>query len=95
MFDIEIIHITGVTNTAADALSRLACHAIAVNDDWKLDYIADPKLCPQLFDEAGVPRDPEHYHHGRVWYFDQIVVPRRRVRQVISETHLNVAFCHW
>ena len=30
----EIAHIPGVTNTAADALSRVACPAIVVKDDW-------------------------------------------------------------
>ena len=35
MFDIEIAHITGVTIIAADAISRLACPAIEVTNDWK------------------------------------------------------------
>ena len=91
MFDIEI---TSVTNTAAYAISRRVCHAIAVNDDWKLDYMADTKRGPQLFDEADVARDPQHFHHGRVCDFDQTVVHRRRVRHVIAEAHSNVTFGH-
>jgi len=91
MFDIEITHNPGVTNTAVDALSRLACPAVALNEYWKLDYIADTRLEPQLFDKAGVPRDPQQHHHGRVWDFDRIVVPRRRVRHVVAEAHSNIA----
>ena len=65
-----------------------------MKDDWKLDYIAEAKLGPQIFDEAGVQRDHQHYHHGRVWYVDRIVVPRPCVGQVISEAHSNLAFGH-
>jgi len=37
MFDIEISHIAGVTDTAADALLRLECR-IAFTDSWEPDY---------------------------------------------------------
>ena len=50
MFDLEIAHIPGVTNTAADALSRMgnaACccplHA-EPKDNCKALYGADPKV---------------------------------------------------
>ena len=32
--------------------------AIAVTDDWKSDYIADPVLGPTLFDAHGIPHEP-------------------------------------
>ena len=64
MFDIEIAHIPGVTNTAADALSRLACPLLAqAEDDWKTDYVADPRLGKIYFDAEGTCLIPQSYHH--------------------------------
>ena len=94
MFDIKIAHILGMTNTATDALSRLACHALAVTVDSKVDYIADHVLGPKLFDAHGIPHEPQHFHHGRIWDCDRIVVHRRRVRQVIAEAHANLTSGH-
>ena len=44
MFDLDIAHIPGITNTAADALSRLVSPALCCpvigspTDDWKHAY---------------------------------------------------------
>ena len=49
---LEISHITGKDNTAADALSRLERlqhMQLTDNDSWKEAYVADPKLCPKYF----------------------------------------------
>ena len=49
MFDLDIAHIPGITNTAADALSRLASPALCCpvigspTDDWKDAYKLDPR----------------------------------------------------
>ena len=56
MFDLDIAHITGVTNTAADALSRLASPALccpvtgSADDDWKDAYKLDHRTRAERFD---------------------------------------------
>ena len=49
-FDIEITHIPGNDNTAADALSRL-CPMLSdeARDDWKQSYINDEQLKDKYF----------------------------------------------
>ena len=55
MFDLEVTHIPGKDNTAADALSSL--HVLlplqSVHDNWKSAYLADPNPGPKDFTHAG------------------------------------------
>ena len=95
MFDLEISHIAGKENTAADALSRLACPLIAVPDDWTPDYKADPKIAKTYFDAQGNLLLPHAFHHGRLWDADRILVPRNRIKEVIASCHRGLTQGHW
>ena len=44
MFDIEVVHLPGKDNTAADALSRLQPMQTHVDDDWTTAYLQDVAL---------------------------------------------------
>ena len=77
MFDMEITHIAGVKNTAADALSRIAYPLLAQPDEWLSAYRADARIRAHYFDAAGELTDPYRYHHGRLWVDDRILVPAR------------------
>ena len=94
MFDLEISHIPGKDNTAADALSRLACPMIAKRDDWLPSYKADPKIANVYFDKKGDLLLPQAYHHGRLWDADRIVVPKDKLRAVIEQCHALVLQGH-
>ena len=70
MFDVEIAHIPGVTNTAADAISRLECR-IADTSSWEAAYREDPRFQASFQDGH-----PSQFRHGRLWKDDRIEVPR-------------------
>ena len=101
MFDVDISHIPGKDNTAADALSRMACPAVTDSspgtkpDDWTPDYKADPDIAKIYFDTHGEHTLPQAFHHGRLWDSDRILVPRSKIRQVIAECHEGVLNGHW
>ena len=98
MFDLEIAHIPGVNNTAADALSRLAW-AIPAESlrtyDCKEDYREDPAVARKYFHSDGSWLHPDAYHMGRVWVQDRILVPRRRIREVLTRSHADVVQGYW
>ncbi|MGV1089522.1 MAG: reverse transcriptase domain-containing protein, partial [Mycobacterium sp.] len=103
MFDIEIHHIKGVENTAADALSRLECRTnVEVVDDeederdsWKDAYLKDQVLKEKYFTNTGAVADPSVWHHGRIWKSDRIVVPKSKWREVVTQQHSDVLHGHW
>ena len=101
MFDLDIAHIPGITNTAADALSRLASPALCCpvigspTDDWKDAYKLDPRTRAAHFDASGDFVNPNAYHHGRLWDHDRIVVPRSKVRFAITQCHTGILRGHW
>ena len=96
MFDIEIAHLPGKENTAADALSRLACPMVATRDvDWTDNYKADPKIANIYYDEKGTLLLPNAFRQGRIWDADRIVVPRDKIREVIAQCHNSIVSGHW
>ena len=98
MYDVEIAHLPGKDNTAADALSRLACPMIAqsaAEDDWLAAYKADPKIARIYFDAQGNLTLPHAFHHHRIWDADRILVPRSKIREVIEQCHSTVLQGHW
>ena len=98
MNDVEIAHLPGKDNTAADALSRLACPMIAqsaAEDDWLAAYKADPKITRIYFDAHGNLTLPHAFHHHRIWDADRILVPRSKIREVLEQCHSTVLHGHW
>ena len=95
MYDIEIIHIKGTENTAADALSRLECRQDAPTDEWKAAYMEDPITHAKYFTKDGVLINPSAWHHGRIWKADRIVVPRTKYREILTQCHSDVLHGHW
>ena len=86
MFDIEIAHLPGKDNTAADALSRVACPMVATDDsDWTPYYKADPKIANIYFGKTGNHLLPNAFKQGRIWDADRIVVPCAKIRAVIAQ----------
>ena len=69
-YNLDIAHIPGTTNTAADALSRLDIAPVMVApalDDWSAAYLADPELHPEfLLDGHLEPVGPCHWHKQRL-----------------------------
>ena len=100
MFDLEIAHIPGKTNTAADALSRLApAYAMpidgAATDDWKEAYRADAQLRSKWLLADGSWTQPDAYHNGRIWVADRVLVPASKIREVLRQHHGDVTHGHW
>ena len=99
LYDVEQYHITfehipGVSNTAADALSRI-CPLIENEDSWLPDYKADPVLRDKYFKAGGTLLDGTHFSRGRIWDVDRIVVPTARVTEVLRNHHPSVLSGHW
>ena len=88
MFDVEISHITGVTNTAADAISRLECR-IADTSSLEAAYIEDTRFQARFQDGH-----PLEFRHGRLWKDDHIEVPRSKLRDTMEFRHSNTAHGH-
>ena len=95
MFDMEIRHIAGVKNTAADALWRIAYQFLAQPDEWLNAYSADARIRAHYFHATGQLTDPYRYYHGRLWADDRILVPRAYVRQVIEQHHADPLHGRW
>ena len=73
MFDLEVVHIPGSMNTAADALSRLAP---MYEDSWRADYVKDPVTRKKYYAADGHLINPTLWHTGIICIHDRIVVPR-------------------
>jgi transposase InsO family protein len=101
MFDLEIAHIPGVTNTAADALSRMGNAACCCplyaepEDNWKALYKADPKVRADHMDDQGQWLNPKAFHNGRLCDHEKVIVPRSKVRAAIESCHTGVLRGHW
>ena len=97
MYDFDIQHIPGTTNTAADALSRL-CPVVAgaplEPDSWKQFYLSDPTIGPDYYHD-GMLIDPTLWHHGRLWVDDRILVPAAKIAETIAAHHSSVLAGHW
>ena len=95
LFNYELKHIPGSTNTAADALSRpddeatLCVLDLDLDMSWEPAYREDPDVYPLYFapaeDNAGAMLQPHEWHHGRFWVDDRIVVPR--TASVLEQYH--------
>ena len=84
---------TGTSNTAADALSRV-CPLIENEDSWLADYKAGPALRDKYFKADGTLLDSTHISRGRIWEVDRIVVPKARVQEVLRNHHSSVLAGH-
>ena len=100
MFDMDIAHIPWITNTAADAISRLASRALCCpvigspTDDWKDAYKLDPRTRADHFDASGDFVNHNAYHHGRLWDHDRIVVLCSKVRFALTQCHTGILSGH-
>ena len=101
MFDLDSAHITGITNTAADALSRLASPALccpvigSTTEDWKDAYKLDHRTRADHFDASAAFINQNAYHHGLLCDHDRIVVPRSKVLFAITQCHTGIIRGHW
>ena len=105
LFNYELKHIPGSTNTAADALSRpddeatLCVFHLDLDMSWEPAYREDPDVYPLYFapaeDNAGAMLQPHEWHHGRFWVDDRIVVPRTKVASVLEQYHDQLVAGHW
>ena len=95
-YNIDLKHIPGVTNTAADALSRLPTLMPMVEEevDWTSLYIADQAIGP-LYYVDGRLQNPRTFHNGRLWLDDKIIVPEVKISSVIAAHHDSVLAGHW
>ena len=93
-YHITFDHNAGVSNTAADAISRI-CPLIENNDFWLRDYNADPVLPDKYFKADGTLLDSTHFSRGRIWDVDRIVVPTARITEVLRNHHSSVLSGHW
>jgi len=84
MVDIDISHIHGVTDTAADAISRLECR-IAFFDSWESEYRKDPDFSAPFSDGL-----PTSFRHGRLWVMIASWFPA--VKFVKSSPNTTVTF---
>ena len=96
MIDMDIAHISGITNTAADAISQLASHALCCPvigshaGDWKDAYKLDPRTRAEHFDSSGDFANTNAYYYSRLWDHDRIVVPRSNVRTLVFFADIGV-----
>ena len=95
MFDLEIVHIPGKDNVAADALSRLQPMQAVPVDDWTQAYLDDPVLKGKYYDDKNVLLNAAVWHHGRIWQDDRIVVPYKKIKEVLTQHHSDVLHGHW
>ena len=102
LYHFEVKHIPGSTNTAADALSRianlqLAIHSLEIDNEssWEDAYKADPMLLAKYFTENGDLKDSTKWHNGRLWEDDLIVVPEAKITSVLTQHHDNMIAGHW
>ena len=87
----EIKHIPGKLNTAADSLTRTAFDEATLApvtnnnaDGWLQDYLADPHTKAEYFDELDEPKEPTQLRNGYYWHEDRIVVPQARSEELIK-----------
>ena len=100
-YNIEIVHIPGRDNTAADALSRMPETIVAPfvralpPRDWKAAYLADKALKDVVFDNNFAPVAPYTWFGLRFWLDDRIVVPQTLIVDVITAYHDSLTAGHW
>ena len=92
-YDVEICHLPGTTNTAADALSRL-CVLDGESYSWEESYKADPWVMAKYYFNGRL-RNPLCWHHGRIWDDDRIVVPSVFVSRTMADHHSSILSGHW
>ena len=93
-YDMEIKHIPGKLNTAADSLTRTAFEEATLApvtnnnaDGWLQDYLADPYTKAEYFDEFNEPKEPTQLRNGYYWHEDRIIVPQARSEELIKRYH--------
>ena len=93
-YDLEIKHIAGKLNTAADSLTRTSfdLNPIARSSDshetgWEHDYLNDDFIKTTYFNVDGMPKQPGNYRQGYLWEKDRIVVPAAKENVVIAQFH--------
>ena len=60
------------------------------------DYLRDADLRTVHFvPGTELLREPQQYHHGRLWVGDKIIVPKSRFTEVISMCHDVNPTSHW
>ena len=95
LFNYEVRHITGSTNTAADALPRmypeesLALFENDVSPDWTDAYKADRALLELCHQPDGQLKADwrQSWHGGRLRIGDRILVPASKYDAVITQFH--------
>ena len=88
-YNLQIRRIPVATNTAADALSRLACCPLVLStdtDSWLDDYRADPAFASHV-GLSGALLVHDRLHRGRFWEGDLICVPRRQMLEILHFFH--------
>ena len=67
-----------------------------VFDYWLPDYKYDPWILPHYFHPTnGTLLKPQVYKYGRIWKDDKILVPRRRIPEVIAAHHDPIVAGQW
>ena len=94
-FHLDIQHIPGTTNSAADALSRNIALNALTDLDWTEEYRADPLWAPRLFNTDGSIKPEMEFHDGRFWKGHQILVPESQIPFVIDTFHSGMLSGHW
>ena len=69
---------------------------VAEQESWWVDYWKDHEIRDKYFNvSARQLKNPTQWHQGRIWVLGKILVPRRRVIEVISRYHDSPAAGHW
>ena len=70
--------------------------AVLPLDDWLEDYKEDPIIYKEFFNqETGELQLQHRYKYNRLWKDDKIIVPRKRVTEVIAGHHDPIVAGHW
>ena len=89
-------HNAYVTCTTSPLPCIRFCPLTAQDDDWMMDYLRDADLRTVHFvPGTELLREPQQYHHGRLWVGDKIIVPKSRVTEVIALCHDVNPTSHW
>ena len=72
--------------------------ALAQEDDWTEDYLADPHIFQEHYDP--ITRKMKltsraKFKYGRLWQGAQILVPENRIQDIIATHHDSIVAGHW
>ena len=96
-YNLEIRYLPGKENSAADGLSRMYVLPPDSSSDvisWRDDYENDAYVQNTCFanDELILGY---HWYKDRIWNGDRVVVPQKRVKEIIIQMHCSPIAGHW